>query len=101
MKNNAIFCNIFHFNNKIDMLEIETYPEVKKITIKPQIDQWVFPNTNSDIFVLAEERLMNLGCASSLPSFVTSCSFTNQVITQLDFLNERKIPSNEKDSTQS
>lgn len=80
MKNNAIICNIGHFDNEIDMLGLETYPGVKKITIKPQTDRWVFPETNSGIIVLAEGRLMNLGCATGHPSFVMSCSFTNQVI---------------------
>lgn len=79
MKNNAIVCNIGHFDNEIDMHGLETYPGVKKVTIKPQTDRWVFPETNSGIIVLAEGRLMNLGCATGHPSFVMSCSFTNQV----------------------
>ncbi|KAI5084475.1 hypothetical protein GOP47_0000644 [Adiantum capillus-veneris] len=90
MKNNAIVCNIGHFDNEIDMLGLETYPGVKKITIKPQTDRWVFPETNTGIIVLAEGRLMNLGCATGHPSFVMSCSFTNQVIAQLELWNERK-----------
>ena len=80
MKNNAIVCNIGHFDNEIDMLGLETYPGVKKITIKPQTDRWIFPETNTGIIVLAEGRLMNLGCATGHPSFVMSCSFTNQVM---------------------
>ena len=79
MKNNAIVCNIGHFDNEIDMHGLETFPGVKRITIKPQTDRWVFPGTNSGIIVLAEGRLMNLGCATGHPSFVMSCSFTNQV----------------------
>jgi adenosylhomocysteinase len=79
MKNNAIVCNIGHFDNEIDMHGLETYPGVKRITIKPQTDRWVFPETNTGIIVLAEGRLMNLGCATGHPSFVMSCSFTNQV----------------------
>ena len=79
MKNNAIICNIGHFDNEIDMLGLETYPGVKRITIKPQTDRWVFPETKTGIIVLAEGRLMNLGCATGHPSFVMSCSFTNQV----------------------
>jgi adenosylhomocysteinase len=96
MKNNAIICNIGHFDNEIDMLGLETYPGVKKITIKPQTDRWVFPETNSGIIVLAEGRLMNLGCATGHPSFVMSCSFTNQVIAQLELWNERKSGKYEK-----
>lgn len=90
MKNNAIVCNIGHFDNEIDMHGLETYPGVKKITIKPQTDRWVFPETKTGIIVLAEGRLMNLGCATGHPSFVMSCSFTNQVIAQLELWNERK-----------
>ncbi|KAJ7569448.1 hypothetical protein O6H91_01G078400 [Diphasiastrum complanatum] len=89
MKNNAIVCNIGHFDNEIDMQGLETYPGVKRITIKPQTDRWVFPETGSGIIVLAEGRLMNLGCATGHPSFVMSCSFTNQVIAQLELWNER------------
>lgn len=96
MKNNAIVCNIGHFDNEIDMLGLETCPGVKKITIKPQTDRWVFPETNSGIIVLAEGRLMNLGCATGHPSFVMSCSFTNQVIAQLELWNERKSGKYEK-----
>ncbi|KAH7296790.1 hypothetical protein KP509_26G038900 [Ceratopteris richardii] len=90
MKNNAIVCNIGHFDNEIDMLGLETHPGVKRITIKPQTDRWVFSETKKGIIVLAEGRLMNLGCATGHPSFVMSCSFTNQVIAQLELWNERK-----------
>ncbi len=79
MKNNAIVCNIGHFDNEIDMAGLETYPGVKRITIKPQTDRWVFPETGRGVIILAEGRLMNLGCATGHPSFVMSCSFTNQV----------------------
>jgi adenosylhomocysteinase len=79
MKNNAIVCNIGHFDNEIDMHGLETHPGVKRITIKPQTDSWVFPETKAGIIVLAEGRLMNFGCATGHPSFVMSCSFTNQV----------------------
>ncbi|KAL5997192.1 Adenosylhomocysteinase 2 [Asimina triloba] len=96
MKNNAIVCNIGHFDNEIDMLGLETFPGIKRITIKPQTDRWVFPDTNSGIIVLAEGRLMNLGCATGHPSFVMSCSFTNQVIAQLELWNERKSGKYEK-----
>ncbi|CAK9190571.1 hypothetical protein BDL97_01G017500 [Sphagnum fallax] len=90
MKNNAIVCNIGHFDNEIDMAGLENYPGVKRITIKPQTDRWVFPDTGKGVIILAEGRLMNLGCATGHPSFVMSCSFTNQVIAQLELWNERK-----------
>nr|VDD51545.1 unnamed protein product [Brassica oleracea] len=96
MKNNAIVCNIGHFDNEIDMQGLETYPGVKRITIKPQTDRWVFPDTKSGIIVLAEGRLMNLGCATGHPSFVMSCSFTNQVIAQLELWNEKSSGKYEK-----
>ncbi|KAH0885236.1 hypothetical protein HID58_061332 [Brassica napus] len=96
MKNNAIVCNIGHFDNEIDMLGLETFPGVKRITIKPQTDRWVFPDTKSGIIVLAEGRLMNLGCATGHPSFVMSCSFTNQVIAQLELWNEKSSGKYEK-----
>ncbi|KAJ4956589.1 hypothetical protein NE237_013372 [Protea cynaroides] len=96
MKNNAIVCNIGHFDNEIDMHGLETFPGVKRITIKPQTDRWVFPDTNSGIIVLAEGRLMNLGCATGHPSFVMSCSFTNQVIAQLELWKEKNTGKYEK-----
>ncbi|KAJ8458092.1 hypothetical protein OPV22_031018 [Ensete ventricosum] len=96
MKNNAIVCNIGHFDNEIDMHGLETYPGVKRITIKPQTDRWVFPETNTGIIVLAEGRLMNLGCATGHPSFVMSCSFTNQVIAQLELWKEKGTGKYEK-----
>ncbi|KAL8120931.1 hypothetical protein AgCh_017928 [Apium graveolens] len=96
MKNNAIVCNIGHFDNEIDMLGLETYPGVKRITIKPQTDRWVFPDTGRGIIILAEGRLMNLGCATGHPSFVMSCSFTNQVIAQLELWNEKSSGKYEK-----
>ncbi|KAI8028436.1 Adenosylhomocysteinase [Camellia lanceoleosa] len=96
MKNNAIVCNIGHFDNEIDMHGLETYPGVKRITIKPQTDRWVFPDTKSGIIVLAEGRLMNLGCATGHPSFVMSCCFTNQVIAQLELWKEKSTGKYEK-----
>ncbi|GFY81641.1 S-adenosyl-L-homocysteine hydrolase [Actinidia rufa] len=96
MKNNAIVCNIGHFDNEIDMHGLENYPGVQRITIKPQTDRWVFPDTKSGIIILAEGRLMNLGCATGHPSFVMSCSFTNQVIAQLELWNERATGKYEK-----
>ncbi|CAN6487269.1 unnamed protein product [Victoria cruziana] len=96
MKNNAIVCNIGHFDNEIDMLGLETYPGIRRITIKPQTDRWVFPETNTGVIVLAEGRLMNLGCATGHPSFVMSCSFTNQVIAQLELWKEKSTGKYEK-----
>ncbi|GAY50968.1 hypothetical protein CUMW_130710 [Citrus unshiu] len=78
MKNAAIVCNIGHFDKEIDMLDLEAYPGIKRITIKPQTDPWVFPETRRGIIILAERLLMNLGCPTGHPSFVMSCSFANQ-----------------------
>jgi len=83
MKNNAIVGNIGHFDNEIDMAGIENFPGVKRLNIKPQVDKYIFPNGNG-VIILAEGRLLNLGCATGHPSFVMSCSFTNQVVAQLD-----------------
>ncbi|CAA6662424.1 unnamed protein product [Spirodela intermedia] len=89
MKNNAIVCNIGHFDNEIDMLGLETYPGIQRTTIKPQTDCWVFPDTKNGVIILAEGRLMNLGCATGHPSFVMSCSFTNQVYVLPKHLDEK------------
>jgi len=89
MKNNAIVGNIGHFDNEIDMAGLEKYPGIKRIQIKPQVDRWEFPDGHG-VIVLAEGRLLNLGCATGHPSFVMSCSFTNQCIAQLELWNERK-----------
>ncbi|KAF8820294.1 S-Adenosyl homocysteine hydrolase [Cardiosporidium cionae] len=83
MKNNAIVGNIGHFDNEMDMAGLENYPGIVKQTIKPQVDRWIFPDGHA-VIVLAEGRLLNLGCATGHPSFVMSCSFTNQVLAQLD-----------------
>ncbi|CAN1790166.1 SAHH [Linum perenne] len=96
MKNNAVVCNIGHFDNEIDMHGLETFKGVKRITIKPQTDRWVFPDTKTGIILLAEGRLMNLGCATGHPSFVMSCSFTNQVIAQLELWKEKSSGKYEK-----
>src|SRR6267154_1819295 len=82
MKDKAIVGNIGHFDNEIDMAGLKKTPGVTRINIKPQYDEWVFPDGHS-ILVLAEGRLMNLGCATGHPSFVMSASFTNQVLAQL------------------
>jgi len=85
MKNNAIVGNIGHFDNEIDMIGLESFAGIKVENIKPQVDRFVFPN-GTGIIVLASGRLLNLGCATGHPSFVMSCSFTNQTLAQLDLL---------------
>jgi adenosylhomocysteinase len=88
MKENAIVGNIGHFDNEIDMAGLMGVPGIKRTNIKPQCDKWTFPTGNS-IIVLAEGRLLNLGCATGHPSFVMSMSFTNQAIAQLELWNEK------------
>jgi adenosylhomocysteinase len=83
MKDQAIVCNIGHFDNEIQMDRLNTEKGVEKLNIKPQVDKYTFPTGNS-IFVLAEGRLVNLGCATGHPSFVMSNSFANQTLAQLD-----------------
>ncbi|GAA0927723.1 adenosylhomocysteinase [Nonomuraea longicatena] len=83
MKHQAIVSNIGHFDNEIDMAGLARTPGIVRNQIKPQVDEWVFPDGHS-ILVLAEGRLMNLGCATGHPSFVMSNSFTNQVIAQIE-----------------
>merc|ERR1712073_6080 len=89
MKNNAIVGNIGHFDNEIDMAGLEGFPGIKVENIKPQVDRFVFPDGHG-VIVLAAGRLLNLGCATGHPSFVMSCSFTNQVLAQLDLLKNWK-----------
>ena len=83
MKDKAIVGNIGHFDNEIDMAGVENMPGVVRTNIKPQVDEWTFPDGHS-IIVLAEGRLLNLGCATGHPSFVMSNSFTNQVLAQIE-----------------
>ena len=83
MKNEAIVCNIGHFDSEIDMNYLETTKGCLKMTIKPQVDKWTLKSGRS-IIVLAEGRLVNLGCATGHPSFVMSCSFTNQCLAQIE-----------------
>lgn len=83
MKDQSIVCNIGHFDNEIQVNRLNTAPGVKKINIKPQVDKYVF-ETGRAIFVLAEGRLVNLGCATGHPSFVMSNSFSNQTLAQID-----------------
>merc|ERR1712010_393325 len=90
MKNNAIVGNIGHFDNEIDMAGLEDPKNnIKVENIKPQVDRFVFPDGHG-VIVLASGRLLNLGCATGHPSFVMSCSFTNQVLAQLDLLENWK-----------
>ena len=88
MKNNAIVCNIGHFDNEIDMAGLARYPGINRTTIKAQVDAWDFPAGPGveahSVIVLAEGRLVNLGCATGHPSFVMSSSFTNQVLAQIE-----------------
>jgi adenosylhomocysteinase len=83
MKHQAIVGNIGHFDNEIDMAGLESFPGIERINIKPQVDEWVFPDGHS-VIVLSEGRLLNLGNATGHPSFVMSNSFTNQVMAQID-----------------
>jgi adenosylhomocysteinase len=83
MKDKAIVGNIGHFDNEIDMAGLKAYPGIERVNIKPQYDEWVFPDGHS-VLVLAEGRLLNLGCATGHPSFVMSASFTNQVMAQIE-----------------
>jgi len=96
MKNNAIVGNIGHFDNEIDMAGLEGTPGIKVENIKPQVDRFVFEN-GKGVIVLASGRLLNLGCATGHPSFVMSCSFTNQTLAQLDLLrNWRETDASKK-----
>merc|ERR1712172_357926 len=89
MKNNAIVGNIGHFDNEIEMDKLEKSDGIKVENIKPQVDRFLFPDGHG-VIVLASGRLLNLGCATGHPSFVMSCSFTNQVLAQLDLLKNQK-----------
>merc|ERR1712139_588648 len=89
MKNNAIVGNIGHFDNEIDMAGLEGFEGIRVENIKPQVDRFVFPDGHG-VIVLASGRLLNLGCATGHPSFVMSCSFTNQALAQLDLLKNMK-----------
>jgi adenosylhomocysteinase len=95
MKNNCIVGNIGHFDNEIDMRGLNTDKGITRINIKPQVDRFVFPDGHG-IIMLAEGRLLNLGCATGHPSFVMSCSFTNQVVAQLELWTERHTKKYER-----
>ena len=84
MKNNVIICNIGHFDNEIEVDKLINYPGIQHINIKPQVDRYAFPEDGHGIILLAQGRLVNLGCATGHPSFVMSNSFTNQILAQLD-----------------
>jgi adenosylhomocysteinase len=88
MKDQAIVCNIGHFDNEIQIDRLNTAPGVTRINIKPQVDKYTFPDGHS-IFILAEGRLVNLGCATGHPSFVMSNSFANQTLAQIDLWKNR------------
>ncbi len=95
MKDKAIVANIGHFDNEIDMAGLARIPGIRKENIKPQYDEWIFPDGHS-VLILAEGRLMNLGCATGHPSFVMSASFTNQTLAQIELATntdayERKV----------
>jgi adenosylhomocysteinase len=83
MKDKAIVGNIGHFDNEVDMAGLAKIEGIRRVNIKPQYDEWVFPDGHS-VLILAEGRLLNLGCATGHPSFVMSASFTNQVLAQLE-----------------
>jgi adenosylhomocysteinase len=110
MKDKAIVGNIGHFDNEVDMAGLAKWPGIKRVNIKPQYDEWVFPGSQTarqpdrqtgggevkphSVLILAEGRLLNLGCATGHPSFVMSASFTNQVMAQLDlWLNAQGKPT--------
>jgi adenosylhomocysteinase len=88
MKDQAIVCNIGHFDNEIQIDRLNEAPGVVRLNIKPQVDKYTFPDGHS-IFILAEGRLVNLGCATGHPSFVMSNSFANQTLAQLDLWKNR------------
>ncbi|MDE2490650.1 MAG: adenosylhomocysteinase [Elusimicrobia bacterium] len=88
MKSQAIVCNIGHFDLEIDIASLTSDKKLKKVEIKPQVDQWVWPG-GKVVTVLAEGRLVNLGCATGHPSFVMSCSFTNQTMAQIELWSNR------------
>ena len=87
MKDESIVCNIGHFDNEIEMSYLEKNPKIKRINIKPQVDKWILESGKS-VIILAEGRLVNLGCATGHPSFVMSNSFTNQVLAQMKLASE-------------
>jgi adenosylhomocysteinase len=89
MKNQAVVCNIGHFDNEIQVDKLNAFPGIRQTNIKPQVDKYTFPDGH-EIFLLAEGRLVNLGCATGHPSFVMSNSFSNQVLAQIDLWKNRE-----------
>jgi adenosylhomocysteinase len=83
MKDQSIVCNIGHFDSEIEVASLQSAAGVKRTNIKPQLDKYTFSDGKA-IYLLAEGRLVNLGCATGHPSFVMSCSFTNQTLAQID-----------------
>eukprot|EP00339_Tiarina_fusa_P004950 CAMPEP_0117012938 /NCGR_PEP_ID=MMETSP0472-20121206/10771_1 /TAXON_ID=693140 ORGANISM="Tiarina fusus, Strain LIS" /NCGR_SAMPLE_ID=MMETSP0472 /ASSEMBLY_ACC=CAM_ASM_000603 /LENGTH=485 /DNA_ID=CAMNT_0004716113 /DNA_START=17 /DNA_END=1474 /DNA_ORIENTATION=- len=90
MKDNAIVCNVGHFDTELQWGPLVSFPGIKRMNIKPQVDKFTFPDTQRGPILLAEGRLMNLGCATGHPSFVMSCSFTNQTLAQIELWRERE-----------
>jgi adenosylhomocysteinase len=90
MKDQAIVCNIGHFDNEIEVEKLNAFPNIVKTNIKPQVDKYTFPDGH-EIFMLAEGRLVNLGCATGHPSFVMSNSFTNQTLAQIDLWKNKDV----------
>jgi len=82
MKDQAIVCNIGHFDSEIDVAWLESQPDIREVNVKPQVDKFIFPD-GKEIILLARGRLVNLGCATGHPSFVMSNSFTNQTLAQI------------------
>ena len=95
MKNNAIVGNIGHFDDEIDMAGLKKYPGIQVTNIKPQVDRYFFPDGHA-VIILASGRLLNLGCATGHPSFVMSCSFTNQVCAQIELWKSRDLGKYDK-----
>jgi len=91
MRDQAIVCNIGHFDDEIQVAKLNAWPGIKRVNIKPQLDKYTFPDGHC-IYLLAEGRLVNLGCATGHPSFVMSCSFANQVLAQMDLWKGGKKP---------
>jgi adenosylhomocysteinase len=86
MKDQAIICNIWHFDNEIQVDQLNNFKWAKRLNIKPQVDKYIFDDGH-EIILLAEWRLVNLWCATGHPSFIMSCSFTNQVLAQIELFN--------------
>jgi adenosylhomocysteinase len=88
MRDQAIVCNIGHFDNEIQVARLKAWSGIRRVNIKPQVDKYVFPDGHC-IYLLAEGRLVNLGCATGHPSFVMSNSFTNQTLAQIALWTEK------------